>query len=606
MCIRDSNAEYGDFSSAHMVPILVVFGLLAHACVGAPVDGSVVMMQESMEPGGRCAEADLAASSWSKCADGSAKSGRVAALENGIFSLDGCKAALMVNCYPKTGLYASYNKYEDACGWYSECDLEDLKLKTSSWRTDQAELKSDAMAIVVNAEDQIMGSQLDVMVCGTTCVCTDENSCSGECRYACSSHQAIRPVIRSKSAGTAALLVTGEIQNPLKVCFRMSKGAGNWVWQDVQAVKGLNKFEIGAAPGQNVLNAMFQHARSCRTLSQPCFVNDGPCPSPAVPAGYQPGVLAQYVQLDVNCALPGASVFDFSTPNLRRLEATPAALDKLPFVRLAPAAAEVSFAAQWSGSIKIEAGGKYQFQAQATGVVSLWVAGKQLVQNSGCLSDAAKGGEVDLAAKTTVALLVRYAHKGAGAALQLSYKGPDTDNKKATIPKEAFWHQPLGNAVQETVSLTVVGKGTPPLVQVCGTRSQNGECAHDASCGELCTTSTPLPSGARVDTMRALTVSIPRGSPADHVQMVTRVCFQFGSGTHRQAGYVWDSVTVEDQLGKDGTPFKIKPSKHGVAQPHGVVGTESRRCWDGTFEDTSNMPYAVADTHEPGNTDEEE
>ena len=94
------------------------------------------------------------------------------------------------------------------------------------WRTGPAELKSDAIAVMVDAANQLVSSQLSIMLCGTTCVCEGIDNCQGECHYKCSNSQLIRASIQTKGTGAAAIVSTKDIQNPLKVCFNMARGGG--------------------------------------------------------------------------------------------------------------------------------------------------------------------------------------------------------------------------------------------------------------------------------------------------------------------------------------------------------------------------------------------
>jgi len=579
---------------------LLVVCLLSEALAAPVVDlaAAPVLLQEQITPAGMCEDANLPDSDWAKCAAGTDAKGKLSAKVNGIFSLEGCKAAIIVNCYPQTGLYASYNAVEDVCGWQTSCDMSELKRTDSKWRTERAELASDAMALVVNAKDQLMGSRLDLMVCGTTCVCTGLDSCQGQCEYTCAPTQTVSPPISVKGTGASSIIRSKDIQNPLKVCLKLQRGGGPWVWQNVRFVKGLNKFEVGAAPGQNVLSATFRGADSCRTLPEPCFINNGACPSPSVPAGYDTGIKAKYLQMDTSCHLPSNRVFDSTTPSFARLEDALQPLNKLPFVTLAPSASAVSFAAQWEGKISIKEAGEYEFFAEATGVVGLWVKGVQVISPSGCLTGSEKSGKINLNAGSFPNLLVRFTHKGAGAALKLSYKGADTDGKKVQIPEKALWHRSTGTGADaENVAVTIVGMGDVPHVQLCGTRAKDGGCAFDASCERACTSSVKLSSRTYMS-KSAVTVLVPRGSATDHVQMVMDVCFSFPH--HKpHAAFSWESVTVDGQYGTDGTAFTIKPTAHGEPMKVARVGNGPKRCMSGAPSDTSRFPYQVANNNVP-------
>jgi len=589
-----------------MFALLSVFLLLVgDAAPVADLAATSVLLQERLTPSGMCEDADLPDSDWGKCADGTDAKGKVAGTANGIFSLEGCKAAIIVNCYPQAALYASYNAYEDLCGWQTTCDIAALERTSTKWRTEKAELKSDSTAVMINAKDQLAGAKLNLMVCGTTCVCTGLDSCSGQCNYKCSPQEMVAPHINVKGTGVAALIRTRDIQNPLKACFAMDRGGGEWVWQNVQLVKGLNKFEIEAAPGQNVLSASFRGADSCRTLPEPCFINSGACPAPTVPAGYELGIKARYFQLDATCSLPNHNIFDRQVPNLAQMEDTFEALEKLPFVKLAPTAAAVSFAAQWEGNIKIKDAGSYKFYAEATGVVGVWVKGTRVIGPSGCLSGSEVSGSIDLESKSYPSILVKYAHKGEGAALKLSYEGADTDGK-VEIPKEVLWHRSTGSGSDaQNIAVTVVGSGDTPHVELCGTRAKDGGCTFDASCEKACTAPIKLSAKHGYIPKSAVTVSIPRGSATDHVQMVTEVCFSFGT-SKPSAGFSWESVTVDGQYGNDGTPFTIKPSVHGEPKKIAQVGNGAKRCMAGTNLDTSRFPYQVANNNVPDSEEEEE
>jgi hypothetical protein len=578
--------------------VLVVATLVraeAHGLVADAEDSHVVMLQEAMTPSGKCADASEK-KTWQDCLNGEAI-GFVKGLDNGIESLDDCKAAIMVNCFSIARLTASYSASNDECAWYDSCDMNSLADTEKDWRTGPAELKSDAMAVMVNAQDQLVAAKLSMMVCGTTCVCEGIDSCQGTCNYKCSPSQIIRPNIRAKGAGAAAILTTLDIQNPLKVCFSMGRGGGEWVWQNVQLVKNLNRFEIASAPGQNVISSSLRDATSCRTLPEPCFTTSGPCAAPSTPAGTEPGLQAEYWQLDTSCALPSNQVFSQQIPNFARLETTPQTLADLPFVQLAPAADGVSFAGSWKGAIKITAAGTYTFYALSTGNVAVWVSGKKVVSNIGCPSAVEKSGTIDLNADSFPSLLVRFSHKGASAGLTLSYDGPD-ESSKVEIPAAVLWHHVPPQAAIKNVVLTVVGRGDVPHIEVCGTKSVMGSCKYNAGCDKTCATPTKLTHGESYLPNSATTVSISRGRNSDFLQKVTEVCFFFPSVTVSQQ-FVWESVTVEGQLAQDGSPFKIVPLADGAPISFVAVGRGHKQCQSGTFDDTSAFPYQVANNEVP-------
>jgi len=573
-----------------------------HGLTASVDSDQVVMLQEAIFPAsGKCA--DAAEKTWQDCIGGEA-AGHVKALANGIESLEDCKAAILVNCFSVSGLTASFSANNDECAWHDSCDMSSLAETDKDWRTGPAELKSDAMAVMVDAPDQLVGSQLSIMLCGTTCVCEGIDKCQGECHYKCSTSQLIRSSIQTKGTGAAAIVSTSDIQNPLKVCFNMARGGGEWVWTKVVAVKNLNRFEIEGAPGQNFLSSSLRSAQSCRTLPEPCFTTDGPCPAPSVPAGTEPGLQAEYWEMDTSCSLPTNHQFDVLVPNLARYEDAPQTMANLPFVSLAPVADDVSFAASWRGAIQITAAGSYEFFAEVTGNVAVWVGGKQVVSNIGCASAVEKSGTITLGAKSFPSLLVRFAHKGAGAALKLSYSGPD-ETTKVEIPASALWHHVPTHTASKSVVLTVVGRGDVPHMQVCGTKSDMGSCQYNAGCDKTCSVATKLSDSKSYLGKSATTVSVPRGDVRNYLQMVTEICFVFPTAQPNQQ-FVWESVTVEGQFAEDGTPFKIVPLVNEVPVAYKAVGAGHKQCQIGLYKDTSRFPYPVANNNVPNSEEEED
>eukprot|EP00658_Telonema_sp_P-2_P079520 TRINITY_DN7704_c0_g1_i4.p1 TRINITY_DN7704_c0_g1~~TRINITY_DN7704_c0_g1_i4.p1 ORF type:complete len:671 (-),score=94.62 TRINITY_DN7704_c0_g1_i4:535-2436(-) len=618
MCIRDrvSTQSTGIVESGMLTKALVLVSCLAVNAAQQNLEMDsvqpLVLAQGDfgLEPPGKCATAELAASSWASCADGSHESGEVTASESGILDLDGCKAAVMVLCYPRRGLYASFNRPEDKCGWYTECDMTSLKNTDSGWRTRQAVMGADQMAMVTNAAttgqtpEQTRGKPLELMICGTSCVCSGLDACIGECNYECSSHEAITPVYTSTGslAPVAAILNTKGIQNPIKACFSLGYGATGapWTWQDIQLVKVQNRFKITAAPGHAYLSS--STSTSCRTLSEPCFTNTGPCPSPAVPPGWDHGIQARYWQVSqLGCSVPSQAWLGGTTPDMSQIEHVPTPISELPFVSLAQAASTVHFLADWSGGLHVTEGGSYQFFVQATGSVRLWVDGTELISSTGCLVDTEKSGSIDLTAGRLAELILSYSHTGIDGAVELSYQGPDTDNSKLVIPESVLWHR-ISEA-PEMLVVTVVGKGKPPHIKLCGTRRTQTSCEFDASCEESCTESVPV-SSWDMNSLTAKTVSIQRGTATDYVGMVTKVCFVYPPGQHSYGDqFDWKSATIQGQKAADGAPFAVRPMAHGELQAWGHVGTGAQRCFSGAEGDTARLPYDVADNHQPDETD---
>merc|ERR1712166_428246 len=511
-----------------------------HGLTASVDSDQVVMLQEAIFPASGKC-ADAAEKTWQDCIGGEA-AGHVKALANGIESLEDCKAAILVNCFSVSGLTASFSANNDKC--------------------------------------------------------------QGECHYKCSTSQLIRSSIQTKGTGAAAIVSTSDIQNPLKVCFNMARGGGEWVWTKVVAVKNLNRFEIEGAPGQNFLSSSLRSAQSCRTLPEPCFTTDGPCPAPSVPAGTEPGLQAEYWEMDTSCSLPTNHQFDVLVPNLARYEDAPQTMANLPFVSLAPVADDVSFAASWRGAIQITAAGSYEFFAEVTGNVAVWVGGKQVVGNIGCASAVEKSGTITLGAKSFPSLLVRFAHKGAGAALKLSYSGPD-ETTKVEIPASALWHHVPTLTASKSVVLTVVGRGDVPHMQVCGTKSDMGSCQYNAGCDKTCSVATKLSDSKSYLGKSATTVSVPRGDVRNYLQMVTEICFVFPTEKPSQQ-FVWESVTVEGQFAEDGTPFKIVPLVNEVPVAYKAVGAGHKQCQIGLYKDTSRFPYHVANNNVPNSEEEED
>merc|ERR1712139_319013 len=111
-----------------------------------------------------------------------------------------------------------------------------------------------------------------------------------------------------------------------------------------------------------------------------------------------------------------------------------------------------------------------------------------------------------------------------------------------------------------------------------------GSCQFNAGCDKTCAVATRLTGSQSYLPKAAYTVSIPRGSVRNYLQMVMEICFVFPTAKPGQQ-FIWESVTVEGQLAEDGTPFKIVPLVDEQPISYKAVGNGHKQCQTGQYRD---------------------
>lgn len=90
------------------------------------------------------------------------------------------------------------------------------------------------------------------------------------------------------------------------------------------------------------------------------------------------------------------------------------------------------FSCEWTGKVQIEQSGKYTFFTKSDDGSRLWINGNQLVDNWGFHGARQRKGSVTLTAGYHDFKATHFENAG-GANMIVSYKGPDTDNKKIIL-----------------------------------------------------------------------------------------------------------------------------------------------------------------------------
>ena len=91
-----------------------------------------------------------------------------------------------------------------------------------------------------------------------------------------------------------------------------------------------------------------------------------------------------------------------------------------------------NFACQWSGKIMIENTGKYTFFTSSDDGSRLWINGKRIVNNWGLHGRRERRGSIELRHGWHDFRATHFENRG-GASMIVSYKGPDTNNKKKLL-----------------------------------------------------------------------------------------------------------------------------------------------------------------------------
>jgi len=95
------------------------------------------------------------------------------------------------------------------------------------------------------------------------------------------------------------------------------------------------------------------------------------------------------------------------------------------------------FVVRFSGALKIEKGGEYQFQLESDDGSFLYINGEQIVDNDGLHGMQKREGRINLE-EGPQALTVMFFEKGGGAGIVLRWNGPDSGNGWQTVPSSAF------------------------------------------------------------------------------------------------------------------------------------------------------------------------
>jgi len=99
---------------------------------------------------------------------------------------------------------------------------------------------------------------------------------------------------------------------------------------------------------------------------------------------------------------------------------------------------EDHFAVRWTGFAWIRAAGDYTFYIESDDGSKLWIKDKLLCDNDGLHGMKVKDGTVKALKTDAHRLRLEMFEKGGGAGAILSYKGPDSQDKKVVMPKAAL------------------------------------------------------------------------------------------------------------------------------------------------------------------------
>ncbi len=97
------------------------------------------------------------------------------------------------------------------------------------------------------------------------------------------------------------------------------------------------------------------------------------------------------------------------------------------------------FSARWSGMIKVDQAGSYEFTTESDDGSLLTIDGKEVVDNGGEHGMQKKAGSIELSAGTH-ALVLQFSQGGGGAGCKLLWKPPG--GKEGAVPKEVLFHDP--------------------------------------------------------------------------------------------------------------------------------------------------------------------
>ena len=81
----------------------------------------------------------------------------------------------------------------------------------------------------------------------------------------------------------------------------------------------------------------------------------------------------------------------------------------------------------------------------------LYISGHKVVDNNGCHAESERSGRRWLNAGRHK-LVVDMCEVGGGEAFKMRYKGPDTGNRKITIPKRVLKHEKAWHCMARVVS----------------------------------------------------------------------------------------------------------------------------------------------------------
>jgi hypothetical protein len=98
-----------------------------------------------------------------------------------------------------------------------------------------------------------------------------------------------------------------------------------------------------------------------------------------------------------------------------------------------------NFSARWSGNLKVDKAGTYEFATESDDGSQLAIDGKVVVDNGGVHGMQKKSGSVELTAGSHQ-LVLQFSQGGGGAGCKLSWKPPGAGEQ--VVPKEALSHDP--------------------------------------------------------------------------------------------------------------------------------------------------------------------
>ncbi|CAE7375856.1 unnamed protein product, partial [Symbiodinium pilosum] len=94
-----------------------------------------------------------------------------------------------------------------------------------------------------------------------------------------------------------------------------------------------------------------------------------------------------------------------------------------------------------TGHLLTKKEGNYKFYLASDDGSLMYLDGKKVVDNNGCHGEQERHSDQKFLKPGYHKLAVDMCELGGGEVLKMRYEGPDTDNKKITIPKKALKYE---------------------------------------------------------------------------------------------------------------------------------------------------------------------